>query len=483
MEGLRCPKLLWLRKNMPEVAEPPDQATLHLFKVGHRVEEFARQLFPNGTLIEKAVDEPFHQLITKTKQATDENAPFIYEGTFASKKSYCRADVIERTDSGSLNLNEIKMCTELKKEHLFDAGFQSNCIKSAGHEISQVFLIHINPEYERAGELSPHGLFIAEEITSEVNQMSSIIESKMEILLQIARASTAPDSTVGSACKYPSKCPFFTYCHQSVPAYSVFELPYSTKLLPVLLEAGIYKLSDIPSGTPLSIRQLAQVQSAKRNAPVVCRNELREFLKGISYPLFYLDFEAASPCIPPFNCKPYEKLPFQYSLDIIKRPNSAPEHHEYLHANRSDPRRSVVDNLLNVIGEKGTILTWNMAYEKSVLTSLAFRFPEYASSIQNKVLPRIADLIVPFRNGTYADHRFRGSASIKKVLPIMAPKLTYDNMSIHRGDDAAILFENYIDGDISEQQWQQNRQALLEYCGLDTCGMIAIHEALRKACL
>jgi hypothetical protein len=484
MEAMRCPKMLWLRFHLPEAAEPYDTATLHLFKIGHRVERLAHQLFPGGVVIEKGVDESFQELILKTKNALMGSTGIIFEGTFASETSHCRADVVDKNESGSLNLGEIKMCTQVKSDHVMDTGFQCHCIEKSGNKIDQIHLIHINPDYYRKGELSPAGLFQCMNITAKAKMESSRIESMINNLISMVAFEQPPNAIPGSACKYPGKCQFYNYCHQSIHSGSIYELPFSAKLVPSLLKAGIYRLVDIPAGTKLSSRQHAQVLSAKRNFPVINRGELHNFLQGITHPVNYLDFEAIAPCIIPFDgCKAYGKIPFQYSLDVVKSNSSTPEHHEYLHETRSDPRKELIENLMMSIGSKGTILSWNMSYEKSVLTSLASTFPEHAPKILNEIIPRMVDLIVPFRNGIYADYRFQGSASIKRVLPIMAPNMKYENMAIKRGDDAAVFFEDFIDGDISEQQWHQLRPDLLEYCGLDTQGMIAIHEALRKACI
>jgi len=88
------------------------------------------------------------------------------------------------------------------------------------------------------------------------------------------------------------------------------------------------------------------------------------------------------------------------------------------------------------------------------------------------------DLIVPFRKGYYADYRFKGSASIKAVLPVLIPSLSYDGLSVKKGDEASILFEKYLNGDFSPEEWQQYREDLLAYCKLDTLAMVEIFQKL-----
>ena len=59
LEGLRCPRLLWLRYNKPELAEPLGATTLHLFEVGHRIGKIAHELYPGGKKIEYKPDKDF----------------------------------------------------------------------------------------------------------------------------------------------------------------------------------------------------------------------------------------------------------------------------------------------------------------------------------------------------------------------------------------------------------------------------------------
>ncbi len=49
---------------------------------------------------------------------------------------------------------------------------------------------------------------------------------------------------------------------------------------------------------------------------------------------------------------------------------------------------------------------------------------------------RIVDLMHPFSKGLYVDAAFGGSASIKKVLPVLVPELDYSELAIQDGSEA-----------------------------------------------
>jgi hypothetical protein len=58
------------------------------------------------------------------------------------------------------------------------------------------------------------------------------------------------------------------------------------------------------------------------------------------------------------------------------------------------------------------------------------------------------------------------------------PHLSYQSLEIQKGDEAAFLYERFLENDFSEHEWNQSRRSLLDYCGMDTRGMVEITESL-----
>ena len=96
---------------------------------------------------------------------------------------------------------------------------------------------------------------------------------------------------------------------------------------------------------------------------------------------------------------------------------------------------------------------------------------------------RFLDLMSPFKSGAYVDYRFCGSASLKKVLPILCPSLSYDNLEIQHGDQSSLNYQLYVEGKISEVDWKRMRPDMLAYCERDTYAMVAIINVLKKLSL
>ena len=134
--------------------------------------------------------------------------------------------------------------------------------------------------------------------------------------------------------------------------------------------------------------------------------------------------------------------------------------------------------LKEVISKEGSIVVYNQAFEKGVLNELARDFPEYQNLV-NEMLPRIIDLLIPFRNFHYYNPKQQGSASIKKVLPAVTGK-DYSEMEISNGADASLSYEETIFTDMPEEKVKEIREASEKYCKLDTWAEVIIIRELMK---
>lgn len=209
------------------------------------------------------------------------------------------------------------------------------------------------------------------------------------------------------------------------------------------------------------------------------KEAIKEFLAGLEYPLYFLDFETFGTAIPLFDgTRPYQNIPFQFSLHMQKTPGGALKHHAYLAEGRHDPRPELVATLNRLIGGHGSVIAYNKSFEEGVLKELGNSFPEYAGWTQS-VLSRLVDLIVPFRNFHYYHPMQKGSASLKSVLPAVTG-LSYDEMPIGTGDDASLAFLTITFEDMPKDEVVKVRQQLLDYCKMDTEGMVRILERLQE---
>jgi hypothetical protein len=135
-----------------------------------------------------------------------------------------------------------------------------------------------------------------------------------------------------------------------------------------------------------------------------------------------------------------------------------------------------LESLLSVLGEAGTILVYNKSFEATRLKELMREHPQHTEAVEN-ILDRLLDLMQPFRKD-YRLPEMEDSYSIKYVLPALVPELSYNDLTIGNGGDASTAFyqlKNTIDPDDVER----TRNALLEYCKMDTWAMVKLLGVLR----
>jgi hypothetical protein len=200
-------------------------------------------------------------------------------------------------------------------------------------------------------------------------------------------------------------------------------------------------------------------------------------LRGYEHPIHFLDFEAVSPAIPRYaSTRPYQTLPFQWSNHILLRDGTL-KHEEYLCLEDKDPREEVAQTLLQTLGNAGTICTYT-TFETQVIIELADHLPMYRDHLK-ALLKRCRDLHDEIRK-EYYHPEFHGSFSIKNVLPVLAPSMSYAELAVQEGGQAGLEYLRMIDPETARAEKDRIRRELLNYCRQDTLAMVKIREALLK---
>lgn len=65
------------------------------------------------------------------------------------------------------------------------------------------------------------------------------------------------------------------------------------------------------------------------------------------------------------------------------------------------------------------------------------------------------------------------------MLPVLVPELSYDGLEVNNGDMAMLAYRKMCESN-EPTEVENIRRALLEYCKLDTLGMVRIFEKLRS---
>ncbi|MFH1333636.1 MAG: DUF2779 domain-containing protein, partial [archaeon] len=445
----------------------PSTSDLFRFDQGTEVGELAKQLFPEGINIP---DKDFKENLELTKKALKKKKP-LFEAGIGYNDLFSRADILVPIKD-QWDIIEVKSSTEVKDVNLHDVSFQKHVYEKAGLKIRKCFLCHINKEFRKKGKIKPKELLKLEDITKEVDLISVGIEKRIEDMLGIIVSKTCPKISLGPYCKDPYECAID--CQSELPDGNVLELYRIGKKGYALLDENIELISELQDTYKLSDKQHIQKKCSKTKKPYIQKESLRHFLKPITEPIYFLDFETFATAIPIYdNTKPYQNIPFQFSLHIKDK---SLKHISFLHKTKSDPRLQFLKELKKSLGDKGPIVVYNQSFEKGRLKELAEAYPKYEKWVES-VNNRMVDLLIPFRNFHYYHPKQKGSASIKVVLPAVTGK-SYKDLDIASGGDASVSYYNVIFK--KGKNKAKVMKDLEKYCGLDTVGMVWILEELRK---
>jgi len=472
MHGLQCPKLLWCEINAPKLVPPVTEATQAIFDQGHEVGDLAKKQYPGG--VEVSWEKGFKQTLERTKELVAQRKT-IFEASFAHKSAYCRADVLVPVAGGAWDIIEVKGATQVKDENIDDVAFQRYCMEGTGLRIRRCHLMYINNEFVRKGDIDPAKFFTSEDITDQVDKLVPLVEDNLAKMIAMLNG-PMPKPALGVECGDPKKCKVCSQDLAKLPENNVTELYYLGKRAYQLLSQGITLIKELPKSFELTDKQLIQQQCAATGKPNIDKKPIKKFLSGLQYPLYLLDFETAGLALPLFDgTRPFQSVPFQLSLHIIDKHGAKPRHVEFLIDSPADPRPRVVETL-KAIGPAGTILAYNMSFEKRVIADLADAFPK--EKWLRGLIERFEDPLILLRSFAYYHPEQHGSCSIKSVLPAWTGK-SYEHLEISHGDEAARIFvtKMYKEGGVDEKL----RKALLTYCAQDTEAIIDILKVLEKA--
>ncbi len=480
VKGLQCEKALYLTKKHPELIPPVDAAQQAIFDQGTSVGELAQQLFPGGVNCDFETYDQIGQSIADTKRSIDRGDTVIYEAAFKEDNTLVFVDILVKHEEG-WKMYEVKSSTHVKRVNIQDAALQTHVLSQAGIELVDVAIVHINNQYVKKGFLDIWQLFTFSSVWDDIQYLLPEIPDQINMLLELMQKEEVPNMDIGPHCSNPYPCALTEHCWSHIPEKSVFDVRgLNGRKKFELYNKEILRMVDIPEYYPLTAKQKRQVNGLKHGTTVVDEPAIKNFVEQLKYPLYYLDFETFAAAVPLFDeSRPYQHLPFQYSLHVQHEVGGTCTYFEYLaESDGSDPRMNFIKKLIVDCGTIGDVIVYNKGFESGKLKDLARDFPEYSEPLLN-IRSRLVDLMVPFQKGWYYTPEMNGSYSIKAVLPALVPDESYYELAIGDGGTASLIFqamaEGVFNGDIN-----QTRKDLLAYCKLDTWGMVRIVEKLNS---
>jgi len=142
-----------------------------------------------------------------------------------------------------------------------------------------------------------------------------------------------------------------------------------------------------------------------------------------------------------------------------------------------DPRPEFAESLVRCLGDSGSIVVYTH-YERTIIKALAKALPKLKAGLE-ALIPRLFDLHAVIQKNYYHPG-FCGSFSIKQVLPVLVPGLSYDGMDVADGMQAVRAYYRLTSGELSATAHAALAQSLREYCKLDTLAMVRVYAALKR---
>ena len=482
----QCPKALWMKKYKPEELLIDENVRARM-AAGNEVGDLAMSLFGDYIDVTEYKDDriDLNRMIEKTNEEMKKGTQNICEASFLYNGLYCAVDILRKEEDG-YSIYEVKSSTHDDKDVYFaDIAYQKYVLEHCGINVINTYLVVINNEYVYDGTLKVDELFKITDVKEGVEDQYLNVEMNLKTAEKILQSDIEPDIDLDLHCNKPYRCGFWKYCSRNLSDPSVFNL-YRIKFKDAIsfYKEGITSYDQLEADSRIkNLAQLKQIDFELHDkGTYIDKAIISEFLDKCTYPLYFLDFETEQPVIPKYiGTKPYQQIPFQYSLHYIEKEGGELKHKEFLGISGQDPRRALAEQLCEDIPYDACTMAYNKMFECGRIKELADSFPDLADHLLN-IERNIIDLLDPFRQGGYYCKAMGGSFSIKSVLPAMFPndsELDYHNLEgVHNGGEAMSIYPKiqYMD----EDEQRIARHNLLKYCELDTYAMVKVWQQLDK---
>lgn len=468
LTALGCKTRAWY--GMRESGGAPTPADLLRMREGQDVQRRAQSVHPNGV---------FAGSIEKSKRLIlDRAVEVIFEAAFSVDGYSARADWIRRV-KGGWNIGEIKSSLfnedGPKDEHLEDLAYTVMVARRAGLPVKGCELVLMNRDW-RLGMPDPD-LFVITDHTLDVLPIADEFNLLWDQIAPLLLRRSRPSPHWCWECR---DCEYFAdRCVGVGISDPIFQLPYlREKKFTELTAMGVTRISAIPSDFKLSDSQRMAATAICTKSPQIDAAETRSALDSLEWPIGYLDFETIMTAVPLYpDVAPHEQLVTQYSLHVEASPGSELAHREYLADHTRDCREELATELIRDAAGCRTIVVYS-SFEKTMIRGLAKLLPTRAPELSG-LEGKLFDLEPVVRRGL-VHPEFRGRSSIKVVLPVLAPDLSYADLDIGDGGAAVAAFAKLASGGATDEAIQAVRCALLEYCKLDTLAMVRVLHSLTQ---
>ena len=495
---IRCNKYAWLDKYMPEEKSPIDDFTKSLFDNGHKVGELAKEYFKADVDVTTYKEDgrlDLAKMIKETEKHMKLGTKVIAEASFSFGGFFCSVDILIRNDDGTYNMYEVKSSKQdtkkdkklgcVKGKYIIDAAYQQYVLKNCGVDVNKVYVVLLAEDYVRNGNFELDKYFVICDVTKHTNARQQMIADKLAEVGMVLSNTSEPTTSFSKNC---NKCDYWQFCSRNIPApspFDVYHLRFGDKCSLYEYDVSFF---DLPKHRPdLKPAALRQIEYYNRpNDAYVDKAAIAEFLDGLTYPIYSLDFETYQAVIPEYDgIATYEQVPFQFSLHIVEHPETeltdVKEAH-FLNLSGADTRRAIAESLVKNIPYGACVIAYHESTERNIIDRLAKYCPDLADHLLSFAYK---DPLKLFENGNYYVKAMGKSFSLKSVAPALYPDdkdMDYHNLDgdVKNGTQAMNVYLKIKDYTTVEKE--KIEHDLEKYCALDTLAVVKILKKLYEVC-
>lgn len=473
IRSIQCLKSLYLYKNHYDLRNKPNKVQQQKFDRGHRIGKLAQQLLPNGKDCTPPSPMQYNQSIAATKLLIEQRFPVIYEAAFKFHGILVALDMLEFRKDDGFYAYEVKSSMSVSQTYLLDCAIQYYVIEQSGVQLKDFFIVYVNGNYVRKSDIDVRGLFKIKSILSEIKALQPYVQEKIKAAIDVLELPKMPDISIGVHCNKPYPCDFINYCWKDVPSNSIWYLQGVS--LNDKIEAVAQSITTIEAYAEKH-QEDVKLKCLLDNKILKNEKKLSAFFNKIQYPMCFFDLEAFQSAIPIFEgTKPYERIPFLYSLHIQETESAEYVHKDFYCPPTKDFRKAFIEHFLEATQGIKTIVVYNDLMEKGTLNYLAHLFPEYKIEIQQRI-DALLDMEIPFKHLDYYHPKQLGSFSLKTISSAMLEDNPYSKIDIKDGEEAMAIYNELFYKSSEEQQKYEVK--LRAYCKTDTYVLIQIKDKL-----
>ena len=294
----QCPKNLWLKVYKPEEA-PVDEGLQARFEQGTVVGQLAMKLFGDFKKVhaekeDKSLD--LGKMVELTRQWMEEGVENICEASFALEGHYCAVDILRKTETGwaiyevkSSSFPEFNGQEARLEKYAPDIAYQKWLLTQCGVNVTGTYLVCLNSDYVRQGELDIQQLFVINDLKELVDNEYLKVGARVSQAIKVINSEQEPDLDLSECCMKPYGCAFLGYCKRQhgISSPSVFDLygvGFSFKKKLDSYHRGQITFEDLRSSDIGPIQNM-QIEAALTGKEFINPDGIRKFLEKITYPI------------------------------------------------------------------------------------------------------------------------------------------------------------------------------------------------------